>query len=32
MAALAKLAQEKVKATFNIFLEPEVNLVGLNLL
>ena len=32
IAALAKLAQEKVKATFNIALEPEVNLVGLNLL
>jgi len=32
IAALAKLAQEKVKATFNIVLEPEVNLVGLNLL
>ena len=32
IAALAKFAQEKVKATFNITLEPEVNLVGLNLL
>ena len=32
IAALAKLAQEKVKATFDIVLEPEVNLVGLNLL
>jgi len=31
IAALAKLAQEKVLATFNISLEPEVNLVGLNL-
>ena len=31
IAALAKLAQEKVFATFNISLEPEVNLVGLNL-
>jgi UDP-N-acetylmuramate dehydrogenase len=31
IAALAKLAQEKVLATFKIKLEPEVNLVGLNL-
>jgi len=31
IAALAKLAQEKVLATFNIALDPEVNLVGLNL-
>lgn len=31
IAALAKLAQEKVLATFKIELEPEVNLVGLNL-
>jgi UDP-N-acetylmuramate dehydrogenase len=31
IAALAKLAQEKVLTTFNISLEPEVNLVGLNL-
>lgn len=31
IAALAKLAQEKVLAAFNISLEPEVNLVGLNL-
>jgi UDP-N-acetylmuramate dehydrogenase len=31
IAALAKLAQEKVFTTFNISLEPEVNLVGLNL-
>lgn len=31
IAALAKLAQEKVRATFDIALEPEVNLVGLNL-
>jgi UDP-N-acetylmuramate dehydrogenase len=32
IAALAKLAHEKVRAAFNISLEPEVNLVGLNLL
>ena len=32
IAALAKLAQEKVYETFSISLEPEVNLVGLNLL
>jgi len=32
IAELAKLAQEKVFETFSIFLEPEVNLVGLNLL
>jgi len=32
IAALAKLAHEKVRTTFNISLEPEVNLVGLNLL
>jgi UDP-N-acetylmuramate dehydrogenase len=31
IAALAKLAQEKVLSTFNISLEPEVNLVGINL-
>jgi UDP-N-acetylmuramate dehydrogenase len=31
IAALAKLAQEKVLTTFSISLEPEVNLVGLNL-
>ena len=31
IAALAKLTQEKVLTTFNISLEPEVNLVGLSL-
>ncbi len=31
IATLAKLAQEKVLTTFSISLEPEVNLVGLNL-
>jgi UDP-N-acetylmuramate dehydrogenase len=31
IAALAKEAQEKVQKVFGIFLEPEVNLVGLTL-
>ena len=31
IAALAKLAREKVLSAFNISLEPEVNLVGLSL-
>ena len=31
IAALAKEAQEKVQRVFGIFLEPEVNLVGLTL-
>jgi UDP-N-acetylmuramate dehydrogenase len=31
IAALAKAAQEKVQKVFGIFLEPEVNLIGLTL-